>query len=250
MNAHRVTGLSGLAPRGYHEPVMPLTDAQKLAAITPGFAGSRKPITSYIEKITLDKLHSLYTALGQAPFTRLTSSFYPDQLFSLQRDLTTAELTQLAGMTVATLQSFSTMTPQWVKSMLLVIRGNGIGPALASYVPGVSPALGGLVNNANGAIDQTSTQPSLINTIVTERNPGGAAVRNLIFNNSGNCVGEINFANHGGSATSGHAHVYPIMCVPITGHHAMGTPHIDMADYPVAWRALPGGINPATALGQ
>lgn len=84
---------------------------------------------------------------------------------------------------------------------------------------------------------------------ITELNPAGAAVRNLIFSAAGNCVSEVNFANHGGTSVSGARTYLSQMCVPLTGHHAMGTPHVDMADYPAVWRQLPGGVNPATALG-
>lgn len=227
---------------------MPFNDAQKQTAIAPCFAAARKPLADYINKITLDRLYLLHGAIGAATLTSLARAFYPDTLNSLKNDLTNAELMQLGGMGQGTLQSLGSMTPQWIKSMLRVITG----PVPVAFVvgpPGGLPAVPGLILNANGALDQTSTQPALVNTVVTELNPAGAAVRNVIFNAVGNCVGEINFANHGGTAVSGHAHVYPIMCVPLTGHHAMGTPHIDMADYPAAWRTLPVGVAPATPLG-
>jgi len=228
---------------------MPFTAQQKQLAFAPCFAAARKPMQDYIDRLTVDELFNLHTAIGAGSLTRLAASFYPDLLYSLKRDLTSAELTQLAAMGANTLQSFGEMAPDWIKGMLRVIRA----PAPVNShnsAPGGLPALAGLVLNANGALDQTSSQPTLVNSVVTERNGQGNATRNLIFDASGNCVAEVNFANHGGTAVSGHAHVYPITCVPITGHHASGTPHIDMADYPAAWRQLTGGVNPATALGQ
>lgn len=229
---------------------MPFSQAQKQAAFTPCFAAAPKPVASYVTAMAIDPIHNLFVAIGAAALTRLATAFYPDKLKSFVKDLTNAELGQLGGMNLATLQSFNQMAPSWVKAMLRVIGG----PAPVTFhncAPGglPVPAVAGLVLNANGTIDQTTAQAALVNSVVTERNGAGAATRNLIFNVAGNCVGEINFANHGGTAVSGHAHVYPITCVPLTGHHAMGTPHIDMADYPAAWRTLPAGVNPATALG-
>src|SRR3982751_2221568 len=100
---------------------MPLNPAQKTAQITPCFPAARKPMQQYIDKLKLDTLHDMHTQMGAAALTRLVNSFFPDQLFSLKRDLSQAQLTRLAGMTVATLQSFGTMSADWVKSMLGVI---------------------------------------------------------------------------------------------------------------------------------
>lgn len=228
---------------------MPFTPAQQLAAITPCFAGAKKPLAAYLALSPLDGLHKLYTAVGGAPrMTRLAASFFPDQLKSLRLDLTSMELTHLGGMTIATLQSFTQMTPQWVKALLRTIT-SPVPTVFVNLPVGGAAGIVGLVLNNNGALDQTSTQNVLANTLLTELNAVGAATRNLIFNASGNCVGEINFANHGGTAVSGHAHVYPILCMPLTGHHVMGTPHIDMADYPAVWRQLPVAVAPVTVLG-
>src|SRR5271166_3892351 len=184
---------------------MPLTPQQKLAALTPCFVGARKALQDYINKLTLDRLYTSYTAIGAARLTRLAAAFYPDLLKSLTCDLTTAELTQLADMSPITLNSFGQMTPQWVKAMLGVIRGP------APNVFHISPPLpAGVVLNTNGFLDQTSSQVALVNSVLTERNGANAATRNLIFNAAGNCVAEVNFANHGQTAVSGHAHVYPI----------------------------------------
>lgn len=221
---------------------MPLSAQQKRTALTPCFVGALKPLQDYENRMTLDTLYTLYSGVGAVRLTRLASSFYPDKLYSLNRDLTTAELTQLANMGIATLRSFGQMVPSWVKALLRVIRG----PVPIQFF---DPAPDGVLLNPNGTLDQTSTQPLLMSSVVTERNGAGAVTRNLIFDGAGNCVAEVNFANHGGTAVSGHAHVYPILCVPITGHHAMGTPHVDMADYPAVWRQLPVGAAPATALG-
>jgi len=225
---------------------MPFSSAEKQTAITPCFAQARKPLADYIRLVSIDALYTIYTApFGPARLTSLVRGFFPDQLRSLQRDLTGPELLALGAMNLNTLQSLGQMTPGWVKAMLRTITGT----LIVNFHTWPLPPGVVVVLNANHALDQTSTQPGLPSSIVTELNGAGAAVRNLIFNAAGNCVGEINFANHGGTAVSGHAHVYPITCVPLTGHHAMGTPHIDMADYPAIWRQLPAGVAPATALG-
>lgn len=222
---------------------MPLTPAQQLC-----FANARKPSQNYVDKLGLDTIVAMFN-VSAANLTRLVTAFYPDQLYSLRRDLSAVQMNQLTAMQAGTLNSLGNVTADWVKAMLNVI--NTANPAnFANTAAGGLPAgIVGVLANNNGAIDQTSTQAALVNYCITELNAGGAAVRNLIFSAAGNCVSEVNFANHGGTAVSGHAHVYPIMCVPLTGHHAMGTPHVDMADYPAVWRQLPGGVNPATALG-
>jgi hypothetical protein len=177
------------------------------------------------------------------------TAFYPDQLYSLRRDLPAMQMTQLGNMQPGTLNSLGNVAADWVKSMLGIIQGTNPANFVNTNAGGLPAGIVGVIANANGGIDQTSTQALLPNYCVTELNPAGAAVRNLLFSAAGNCVAEINFANHGGTAVSGHAHVYPVMCVPLTGHHAMGTPHIMMADYPAVWRQLPVGVAPATALG-
>lgn len=226
---------------------MPLTPAQQQTAMTPCFLHARKTIQSYIDKLGLDTLYAMYKA-SAATLTSLVTAFFPDQIYSLRRDLSAQEMAQLSAMRPGTLNSLGNVTPDWVKSMLKVINNTTPTQFVNTAAGGLPPGLMGIIANANGAIDQTSTQASLVNHCVTELNGAGAAVRNLIFSNAGNCVAEVNFANHGGTAVSGHAHVYPIMCVPLTGHHAMGTPHVERFDYPVVWRQLAGGINPATPL--
>jgi hypothetical protein len=227
---------------------VPFSQTQKQAAFAPCFAAAPKPLVNYVTAMAIDPIYNLFVAIGAPALTQLATAFYPDKLKSLVKDLTHQELGRLGAMNIATLQSLNQMVPSWVKSMLRVIGG----PAPVTFhnsAPGGLPAVVGLVLNANGALDQTSTKAALPSTVITEINGGGAATRNLIFNVSGNCVAEVNFGNHGGTAVSGHAHVYPITCVPITGHHGMGTPHVDMADYPAVWRTLTGGVLPATPLG-
>jgi len=153
----------------------------------------------------------------------MVHAFYPDKFKSLYKGLTVPEFSQLAGMHAATLNSLGELaSPEWVRTVLRIISGTV--PVNFITVP-PAPGPGILTNHA------------------------GNATRNLIFSALGNCVAENNYANHGGTAVSGHAHVYPIKCVPLTGHHVMGTPHINMADYPMSWRQLSAGVNPATALG-
>lgn len=225
---------------------MPFTQQQKLQRITPRFIGSRKPMQDYIRLLDVDTLFTIDQRLGAGNFSKMVHAFYPDKFKSLYKGLTGPEFSQLAGMHAATLNSLGELaSPEWVKTVLRIISATV--PVNFITVP---PAPGpGILTNHAGNVDQTSTQNLLVNTCVTELNPAGNATRNLIFSALGNCVAEINFANHGGSAVSGHAHVYPIKCVPLTGHHVMGTPHINMADYPMTWRQLPAGVNPATALG-
>lgn len=227
---------------------MPLTPAQKQTAMMPAFNNPRKPMQSYIDKIGVDTLYSMYTSSAPT-LTLLVTAFYPDQLYSLRRDLSAAQLARVSGMHAATLNSLSSMSVDWIKSMINVITNTTPTVFVNTQAGALPVGIAGVIANANGAIDQTSTQTALANYCVTELNGAGNAVRNLIFSGVGNCVAEVNFANHGGTAVSGHAHVYPTMCVPITGHHVSGTPHIDMADYPAVWRQLPNGVNPATQLG-
>jgi hypothetical protein len=203
-------------------------------------------MAEYIRIMGLDTLYNLDKTLGVAGFSKLVCAFYPDILSSLHKGLTPAEFLRLSQMNAGTLNSLGNLaSPQWTKSMLKVISGM---PPM-NFVTAPVPAGPGVVLNHAGNIDQTSTQTALINSCVTELNVTGNATRNLIFNALGNCIAEINFANHGYSAVSGHAHVYPVKCVLSTGHHAIGTPHVDMADYPPTWRQLPAGTNPATPLG-
>lgn len=219
---------------------------QITALLAPAFAGARKPFQQYVDKVTLLELYRAYMALTAATLTQLAAAFFPEQLKLLLRDLTQQELGHLGGMNLATRQSLGQMNGPWVKAMLRIL--NAPPPTVfADFQLGAVPPA--YVVNANGALEQTSTQPGLQNTVLTERTAAAIASRNLIFDAAGNCVAEINFANHGGTAVSGHAHVYPVACVPLTGHHGMGTPHVDMADYPPAWRTLPGGVNPGTPLG-
>lgn len=227
---------------------MPLNAVQKQAHLAPQFAGARKPLANYISKIGLDRLYDVQNGPGGANLTRLSTAFHPDVLYSFINGLTAPELQRFSQMNQPTLNSMSTMMPPWVKAMLRTISAPV--PALFVTVPPGGPAgMAGVILNANGAIEQTSTQIAFANTLVTELVAPGICTRNLIFSAAGNCVAEINFDNHGGTAVSGHAHVYPVMCIPSTGHHAIGTPHVDMTDYPLTWRQLPGGVNPRRVLG-
>ncbi|HEX8674702.1 MAG TPA: hypothetical protein VF710_22565 [Longimicrobium sp.] len=225
---------------------MPFTTAQKQAAIAPCFAAARKPMADYIARVPVEVLHPFYAAVGAACLTRLVTAFYPDQFAGLKRDLNNAELTQLGRFTLPTLATFLLMDNTWVKAIMRTLASPGV---YASQAYTLGAPLAGWVLNTHGALDQTSTQATLANTVLTELNGAGNAVRNLVFNAAGNCCAEVNFANHGGGAVSGHAHVYGVMCIPHTGHHAYGTPHVDMADYRAVWRQLPVGIMPATPLG-
>ena len=224
---------------------MPYDKTQKQNILTPRFANARKAMARYLEVIDLDTLFKIHQDLGANDFTKLVNAFYPDQVRSLHKGVSGQELAQLAAMSAGTLNSLGQLaSPDWVKALLREIAGT-----TPQHFVQVPPIPVGVIQNNNGNIDQTSTQAQLQDSCVTELNGNGDAVRNLIFSAAGNCVAEVNFANHGGTAVSGHAHVYPIKCVPITGHHVMGTPHVDMADYPALWRQLPMGVNPHTALG-
>lgn len=228
---------------------MPFTEPQKQNALAPAFANARKPLGDYIQKFgSVDRLFELHQA-NATHLGKLVQAFYPDQLYSFVRDLTPAELQRLAGLSQATLNSLGEMIPSWVQTMLKVVAN--VAPTRTALMPlpngtaGVPTA----TPNLGTRIDQTSTQDGLKGHVVTERNASGNATRNLIFDAQGNCVAEINFDNHGGTATSGHAHVYPVKCIPITGHHVSGTPHLMLGDYPPSWRQLPTGVNPHRALG-
>jgi hypothetical protein len=212
---------------------MPLNDV----AFQALFAGSPKPYAQY-EQVFGGKaaLYNLYQSLGQPRFQRLVQCMYPDLVKSMSTGLTALELQTVTGMTAATLTSLREVNAAWIKGALRIIA-NVTAPVAAPAT--VAPS----------TVNQTATNPALANQVVTEVNPGTNLVpRNLIFDANGTCVAEINFGNHGGTATSGHAHVYPVAGMPITGHHVSGTPHFGNGDYPAIWRALPGHLAPARVL--
>ena len=65
---------------------MPLTPAQRLY-----FANARKPSQNYVDKLGLNTIIAVFNA-SAANLTRLVTAFYPDQLYSLRRDLTTVQM--------------------------------------------------------------------------------------------------------------------------------------------------------------
>ena len=213
------------------------------AGIAPAAQGQL--LDGCVNVIGLDKLFALYQAAGGMNFRNLVTSLHPDILNSLVRDLTSQQIMVFAAFDAGTRGSLkSLVSPDWLKA---IIRITSAPPPATFVTTAALPA--GIVNNNNGILDQTAIQPALQDTVVTELNPAGNATRNLIFNADGRCVGEINFANHTGTAVSGHAHIYPVASMPLTGHHIMGTPHFVMGDYPAIWRTLPVGVNPQTPLG-
>ena len=211
---------------------MPLSDATFQAL----FVGAPKTYAQYETAFgSKAALYNLFQSLGQARFQRLLCLF-PDQAKSLSVGLTALELQAVTNMSAATVTSLREVNAMWIKNALRII-GNVTAPVAAPAT--VAP----------GAVNQTATDPTRANQVVTEVTPGtNLAPRNLIFDANGTCVAEINFGNHGGTATSGHAHVYPVAGMPITGHHVSGTPHFGNGDYPAIWRALPGVIQPARQL--
>lgn len=208
---------------------MPLSTAQFQAL----FVGAAKPYAKYEQSMgSHQALYTLFTTLGRVRFQNLVGNLFPDQIKSLARGLTRAELTTVSGMTAATLGSLSAVNASWIKSTLRTVAN-------------INPPLGAQI--APNTLSQTASHLAHANTVVTEVILGRSP-RNLIFDGSGNCVAEINFGNHGGTATSGHAHIYPVHSMPITGHHISGVPHFGNHDYPAGWRALPVGVVPARAL--
>lgn len=198
------------------------------------FALASKPYARYEATCGgKDKLYALFHTLGQARFVRLVQGFYPDQLKSIMVGLSVLEQQQVGNMTLPTLVSLREVNATWIKSVLRVATN-------------VNPVISILV--APNSVVQTLVDPARANHLVTEVNAAMQSPRNLIFDNRGTCVAEINFFNHGMTATSGHAHIYPVGAMPITGHHVSGVPHFGQGDYPPAWRALPAGITPARAL--
>jgi len=198
------------------------------------FAGAAKPYADYEKKFGgQDPLYALFQKVGQTRFQRLIQGLYPDQLNSVNSGLSTTELQALGDMSVATLTSLREVNASWIKNVLRII---------GTVAPTIS------VQAAPSTVDQTTHDPTRANQLVTEVNAANAAPRNLIFDARGVCVAEINFGNHGGTATSGHAHIYPVSAMPITGHHVSAVPHFGNGDYPASWRNLPPGIAPARAL--
>ncbi len=212
---------------------MPLSDA----AFQALFVGAPKPYAQYETAFgSKANLYNLFQSLGQARFQRLVQCMFPDQAKSVHVGLTALELQAMTSMSAATLTSLREVNATWIKNALRII-GNLTAPVAAPAT--VAP----------GAVNQTATDPTRANQVVTEVNVGtNLCPRNLIFDATGTCVAEINFGNHGGTATSGHAHVYPVAGMPITGHHVSGTPHFGNGDYPAAWRTLPALHNPARML--
>lgn len=210
---------------------MPLDNATFLAL----FGNAAKPYAQYEQRFGgKQQLYALHQAVGQLKFSKLIQGFYPDQLKSLSIGLTTRELQQVGDMTQATLNSLREVNANWIKNTLRI--ATTVRPTISVQVP-------------PNSVNQTAQDPARANQIVTEVNPAtNQAPRNLIFDNRGVCVAEINFANHGMTATSGHAHIYPVAAMPITGHHVSGVPHFGQGDYPDAWRSLPLGITPARIL--
>lgn len=198
------------------------------------FGQARKGYADYEKKFTGHQpLHAMMSKVGALRFQRLVDGLYPDQLYSVNNGLNVDELTALADLSAVTLRSLSEVAAPWIKAALRVV---------ANVRPDQT------VVAAPNTVNQTTQDATYANHIVTEVDHANRAPRNLIFDEFGICSAEINFANHGGSATSGHAHVYPVKGMPITGHHTSGTPHFGQGDYPDAWRALPGGVAPRTAL--
>jgi hypothetical protein len=226
------------------------TRAQKQAALMGTLGAARKPLARYVEAFGgVDQLFDFRQQIGAAILTTLGTHYFPDILLNLRNSLNTAELQQLAGLSAVTLTGLRDISVDWQKKMLRVVRDTL--PTATALTPSpdglvvIPPATAGVP----ARIDQTAQHMGLINTVVTERNNDGTAGRNLIFNGLGVCVAEVNYGNHGGTAVSGHLHVYPVWALPITGHHASGVPHFAMADYPALWRALPAGVAAARALG-
>ena len=227
-----------------------MNDAQKRALMTPHLAGAKGTLNEYVDSFgSVSTLYNFYQQVGAVPFATLGLHYYPDQMKSIKNNWTGPEITQLTGLSALTLTALEAVSLDWQKSMLRVLRDTL--PTATALTPPPNGAM--LVPGATGGVparvDQTAQHMNLVNTVVTERNNAGNATRNLIFNSLGVCVAEVNFDNHGFNAVSGHLHVYPVWAMPITGHHISGTPEFQMADYPVLWRALPGGVNPMRALG-
>ena len=229
---------------------MPFSFAQKQAAVNADLAGGRKPAADYIQKFgSVDKMFDFRQQIGSPALRTLVANYYPDKLHGLSTDLNTAQLQFLGGLTAPTLVALRDFKFDWVKAIIKVLRDTAPVATAITPLPGGAVGAPAATAGVPARVDQTAQHMNLVNTVVTERNAAGQATRNLIFNALGVCVAEVNFANHGGTAVSGHLHAYPVWAMPCTGHHASGTPDIPMVDYPALWRALPGGVAPMRALG-
>ncbi len=224
--------------------------AQKQAALMATLGAARKPLARYIETFGgADSLFAFHQQIGAAALTTLGQHYFPDLLLNLKNSLTVADLQQLAGLSLVTLTGLRDVSIDWQKKMLRVLRDTMPNATAITPPPNGAVLVPAATAGVPAHIELTAQHMNLINTVVTERNNDGAASRNLIFNVLGVCVAEVNFANHGGTAVSGHLHVYPVWAMPITGHHISGVPHFAMADYPVLWRAMPPNVVVARALG-
>ena len=224
--------------------------AQKQAALAIDLAAGRKPAPRYLEAFGgVEKMFDFRQQIGSGTLQTLVANYYPDLLLDLKKDLSTAELQFLAGLSANALQGLRSISIDWQKKILRVLRDTAPVATAVMALPGGGVAVPPATPGLPAPLSQTTQYVALANTVITERDDNNDATRNLIFNALGVCVAEVNFDNHGGTAVSGHLHPYPVWSMPITGHHISGTPHIDMADYPALWRALPIGVNPRTALG-
>src|SRR5262249_42943980 len=111
--------------------------------------------------------------------------------------------------------------------------GPGSGPH--SWGPEDAPMTGG---PPNGLHTRTSGD-------------GSVAVQNTVYDHNGNAVAHVDFKPHGAGsdvAPSGHAHEFPPVGPPASGH-GPGATHIPPADVPADWSRLPPNVPPAYPIG-
>ncbi|MFJ2545086.1 RHS repeat domain-containing protein [Pseudomonas sp. NPDC087612] len=88
------------------------------------------------------------------------------------------------------------------------------------------------------------------NSIYTKTDrTGSVAVQNTVYDEKGSAIGQIDFKNHGGKATSGHGH---IISRPgnLSAGHGPGAVHIEPNKVPKGWNKIPNGMLPAIPIGK
>lgn len=221
---------------------MPLTAAQKRAGLLPLFPDAGRLASWEADFKGIDKLCAFRQEIGDAALQRLAATFaYGGPVRALASKLSApyrvTGLQLLANMSAVTRGRIAALPPESGEVILTTILTNG-NPNNFQQGPNLPP------NPVTGLLVDPA-RPNTVYTVI----PVAAAQKNYIFDGAGVCVAEVDFGNHGGDAVSGHCHVFPIPGRVNLAHHNEGGIHVGLVEYPVLWRTLPVGVNPATAIG-
>jgi len=231
-----------------------MTEQQKRAALQGQLPDAGK-LTKYIQQWgSVDKLYAFMKAIGDANFATLTADYYADKLKNLYdalaQGIRTAAMQKLAGLSQVSRDRIRDMYPHVdTKGGGYELNTNAQAAVLTALVwngPFAAHQSGAnLAMNPQGLLQD----PNRANQLYTVLTGGGQGQKNYIFDSSGMGVAEVDFGNHGGDAVSGHCHPFGLPGCVAFAHHNAGGVHLGLNDYPIAWRALPGGVQPQTAIG-